>query len=129
KRPWRFKSSPAHSTLSPRRALSFLDTTRARPGTCLLDVVRRNLYRGGEHTFARPTNPGGGDADGTATGDLGLPRRLRRPPRLSPDRARDRRGRGARIPLDRARAPREPRARGPLAARPDQAARAGARRS
>src|SRR5438093_6287345 len=66
--------------------------------------------------------PGGGDADGTTAGDLGLPRRLRRPTRLPADCAGDRRGRWACFPIDRARAPGQPRAGWAAQTRPDQAA-------
>src|SRR5262249_30706338 len=82
-----------------------------------------------EHTFARPTNPGGGDADRTAAGNLGLPGRLRRPPRLPADGARDRRSRRTGGAVAGARPPCAPRARRSAAARPDEAARPGARRT
>src|SRR5436190_11064482 len=104
--------------------------SRAEPGFAAteLDAVRRSLYSSVEHTFARPTNPGGADADGTATGDLGLPRRVRRRARLSPDRTGDRRGRRPGLTLDGACPPRQPRACRTAQARSDQAAGARARR-
>src|SRR5580765_4378788 len=71
---------------------------------------------------------GGGDADGTATGDLGLPRRLRRRAWLPAHRAGDRRGGRAGLALDGARPPGEPRARRAAQAGPDEAAGRRARR-
>src|SRR5438034_511227 len=53
---------------------------------------------------------GGGDADGTTAGDLGLPRRLRRHTRLPADRAGDRRSGWAGIAFDGPCPPCEPRA-------------------
>src|SRR5438552_16019247 len=105
--------------------------SRAEPGFAAteLDAVRRSLYSSVEHTFAPPTNPGGADADGTATGDLGLPRRVRRPARLSTDRAGDRGGRRPRLALDCARAPCESRTGRTAQTRPDEAAPARARRA
>src|SRR5262249_45919089 len=102
------------------------DLLRPHPA---LDVVRRSLYLYSEHTFARQPTLEAENADGTAAGDLGLPRRLRRRPRLPADGARDRRGRGTGVALDGARPPCESRARRSVAARPDEAARPGARRA
>src|SRR5207302_2976257 len=93
-----------------------------------LDGVRRSLYPDSEHTFAHAPNPGGGDADGTTAGDLGLPRRLCRPARLPAHRAGDRRCGRAGLALDRPRSPGQPRARRAAQARPDEAAGGGARR-
>src|SRR6476620_11193416 len=69
------------------------------------------------------------NADGTTAGDLGLPRRLRRPARLPAHGAGDRRGRRPRLALDRPRAPGEPGARRAAQARPDQAPGPRARRA
>src|SRR2546425_8109235 len=59
----------------------------------------------GEHTFDRELNPGGGDADGTTAGDLGLPRRLRRHTWLPPHCAGDWRGGWPGLALHRPRTP------------------------
>src|SRR5918911_2868465 len=88
-----------------------------------VDGIRQESYPR-QRTYVRP-QARRLDADRTAAGDLELPGRLRRPARLSPDRARDRRRGRARVSLDRARAPREPRACGAPEARPDEATRAG----
>src|SRR5688500_16861526 len=91
-----------------------------------LDAVRKDLYASERTHVRRPVTaqtrrP---NAHRTATGDLAVPRRLRRPARLSPDRARDRRSGRARLPLDRARAPRQPRPGRPPPPRPAEPARA-----
>ena len=80
-------------------------------------------------TYVRPTTTGEPDADDTTTGDLAVPRRVRGRARLSADRSGDRRRRRSRLPVDRPRAPREPRARRPAAPRPDEATRDRARRA
>ena len=94
-----------------------------------VDGVRRTLYSDGEHTFVLVNEPPRSPrAHRPPTGDLELPRRVRRPPRLPADRARDRRAGRARVAVDRARPSREPRARRAAQARPDEAARARADR-
>src|SRR5438094_6569247 len=90
----------------------------------LFDAVRRSLYSALEHTFeANREREARSGAHRATAGDLGLPGRLRRPARLPADGPRDRGGGRPRLALDRARAPREPRARRAPAARPDEAAR------
>src|SRR2546428_13558813 len=73
--------------------------------------------------------PGGGDADGTTAGDLGLPRRLCRQTRLPAHRAGDRGGGRAGLTLDGARTPCQPRAGRTAQTRPDEAPRPRARRA
>src|SRR5882757_8120913 len=97
-----------------------------------VDAVRRSLYSPSEHTFDHtkpfPQEDTNSGTDRTATGDLELPRRVRRSTRLPTDRARDRRGGRAGVALHRSRASREPRAGGPAQARSDEAARSRADR-
>src|SRR5437763_1352111 len=74
----------------------------------------RTALRSCRRTAVRPaTVAGGAIAPRPPTRELGLPRRIRRPARISAYRARDRRAGRARLALHGARPPREPGARRP----------------
>src|SRR5581483_5210534 len=114
---WRFKSSPAHC-LGPSFGTALVVGLTPSGGVSTLLSNTRST-----RPLARRPESG---AHRTPAGDLDLSRRLRRPARLPADRARDRRGRRARLAVHRPRPPGQPRAGGAPPPRPDEAARSRA---
>src|SRR5215831_1036592 len=101
---------------------------RARSLWTALTSVRKEVYPS-RRTYVRPRpDPDwrrhadhAPRADRTPAGDLAVPRPVRGRPWLPADRPRDRRRRRARLAVDRARPPSEPRASRAPQARPDEA--------
>src|SRR5256886_17528538 len=89
--------------------MAAVDSLTASEGVSILVTNTRSI----DH----PT-PGGGDADGTTAGDLGLPRRLRGCSRLPAHSAGDRRGGWGPAPPHGAPPPPRPPASRPSSAQP-----------